>query len=82
MTVKLFGEAANAKSGAGLTVNVTVVVCTSEPSVPVTVIVAVPVAAEPLAVSVNVLVLPVLAGLNDAVTPAGKPDAERFTVPA
>jgi hypothetical protein len=34
-----------------------------------------------LAVSIRVLVLPVLAGLNDPVTPLGRLLTERFTVP-
>src|SRR5581483_8019868 len=51
------------------------------PEVPVMVIVAVVVAAELLAVRVRVLVVVAAAGLNDAVTPAGNPEAERFTVP-
>ena len=42
-----------------------------------------PVVAEPLAVSVSTLVLPVIAGLNDAVTPLGKLDVTaRLTFPA
>lgn len=41
----------------------------------------VPVAAVLLTVSVNVLVLAVLPGLNDAVTPLGRPDADRLTLP-
>ena len=48
---------------------------------PVTVIVEVPTAAALLAASVNVLVAVVFAGLKDAVTPAGRPDATRLTVP-
>src|SRR5712664_911760 len=51
------------------------------PEIPVTVTVTVPVAAVLLAVSVNVLVLVVLLGLNDAVTPPGKPDADKLTLP-
>jgi len=47
----------------------------------VIVTVDVPVAAVPLAVSVNVLVLVVLVGTNDAVTPLGRPDADRATLP-
>lgn len=39
-----------------------------------------PVVAVLLAVSVNLLVLAVLLGLNDAVTPLGRPDAEKLTV--
>jgi hypothetical protein len=45
------------------------------------VIVAAPDVAVPLAVSVNVLVLAVLLGLNDAVTPLGVPDADKLTLP-
>ena len=41
----------------------------------------VPVAAVALAVSVSVLVEVVGFGLNAAVTPLGKPDAERVTLP-
>lgn len=40
-----------------------------------------PRAAEPLAVNVNVLLPLVLAGLKDAVTPEGKPEAASATVP-
>jgi len=47
----------------------------------VTVTVAGPVVAVALAVSVKTLVVVVLAGLNDAVTPAGSPEAERATLP-
>lgn len=48
---------------------------------PVTVTVAVPGVAEGPAASVRVLVPVVLAGLNDAVTPLGRPDAARLTLP-
>ena len=50
------------------------------PEVPVMVTVAGPVAAVLLAVSVSVLVLDVLVGLNAAVTPLGKPDADKLTL--
>ena len=40
-----------------------------------------PVAAVVLAVNVSVLVLVAGFGLNDAVTPVGRPDAARVTVP-
>jgi hypothetical protein len=56
------------------------VVLVKPPDVPVMVTVTVPVAAVPLAVSVNVLVLVVLLGLNNAVTPLGKPDADKLTL--
>ncbi len=73
VTVTLDGEAESVKFGAGLTVRVTLVVWL--------VTVAVPVAAVLLAVSVSVLVPVVLAGLKDAVTPLGSPEADRLTLP-
>jgi hypothetical protein len=51
------------------------------PEVPVMVTVTVTVDAVLLDVSVNVLVLVVLAGLNTAVTPLGKPEADKPTLP-
>ncbi len=51
------------------------------PELPVMVMVEAPGVAELLAVSVSVLVVVVLALLNDAVTPPGSPDAARATVP-
>ena len=63
------------------TVRESVVAFVKLPEVPVIVTVAVPVAAVLLAISVNVLVLAVLVGLNDAVTPLGKPDADKLTLP-
>ena len=48
---------------------------------PVTVTVTVPVVAVLPALSVRVLVFVVLVGLNDAVTPRGKPEADRLTLP-
>ena len=59
----------------------TVVVFVKLPDEPVTVTVTVPVTAALPAVSVNVLVLTVLLGLNDAVTPLGRPDADKLTLP-
>jgi hypothetical protein len=47
---------------------------------PVTVTVTVPVVAVLLAVKVSVLVLAVLLGLNNAVTPLGRPDADKLTL--
>jgi hypothetical protein len=49
--------------------------------VPVIVTVAGPTVAVLEAVSVSVLVVVALAGLKDAVTPAGRPEAERATDP-
>jgi len=51
------------------------------PDVPVIVTVTVPVAAVLLAVNVNELVLVVLAGLKDTLTPLGNPVADKLTLP-
>lgn len=51
------------------------------PDVPVIVIVDADETAELLAVSVSVLVVVAVAGLNNAVTPAGRPDAAKLTAP-
>ena len=64
-----------------MTVRARVVVAVRLPEVPVMVTVAAAVVAEPLAVSVSVLVPVVGFELNAAVTPLGKPDAERVTLP-
>jgi len=67
-----------------LTAKVTVVLCVADPLVPVTVNVAFPpgVAAVVATVMVVEPAPPVMvAGLNDAVAPAGKPLAEGVTVP-
>ena len=53
----------------------------SVPELPVMITVAAPRVAELLAASVSVLVPVVLAGLNDAVTPFGRADAVRLTLP-
>ena len=64
-----------------MTVKLTVVVAVRLPEVPVMVTVAVPGAAEPLAVSVKTLVVEVLVGLKEAVTPLGSPEAAKETLP-
>jgi len=51
------------------------------PDVPVMVTGTVPMAAELLAVSVNVLAVLAGFGLNVAVTPLGRPDADKVTSP-
>lgn len=81
--VRLVGEAESEKFGCAvaLIVNETVVVWVVLPEVPVMVTVAVPVVAVLLAVNVKVLVEVVLEGLNEAVTPAGSPEADKLTVP-
>lgn len=75
------GEAERAKFGGGATVRETVVTCDRPPDVPVMVTVTVPRAAVLPAVSVSVLEAVVLLGLNVAVTPLGRPEAERLTLP-
>ena len=64
-----------------VTVSEIVVVCVSAPDVPVTVTVEVPLVAVALAVKVNVLVVLVGFGLNTAVTPLGRPEAFKLTLP-
>ena len=77
-----FGDADSVKFGRGVTVSETVVECDKFPAVPVMVTVPVPRPAVLLAVSVSVLVAFVLLGLKVAVTPLGKPEAERLTLPS
>jgi hypothetical protein len=79
--LRLEGDAESAKfGGAAVTVRLIVVARVKFPAVPVIVTVVVPVVAVMLAVSVRVLVVAVVPGLNAAVTPLGKPDAERVTL--
>jgi len=63
------------------TVREIVVVCVKLPEVPVMVTVTIPVVAVLLAASVKVLVAVAGFGLKDAVTPLGKPEADRLTLP-
>jgi len=70
------------KLGCAVTVKLIMVVCVSPPDVPVIVTPAMPVAAVALAVRVRVLLLVVAGfGLNAAVTPLGKPEADSVTLP-
>jgi len=73
--------AESANVGGGATVRLIVVVSVRLPEIPVTVTVAVPVAAVALAVRINVLVEVAGFGLKVAVTPLGKPEAEKLTLP-
>ena len=79
--LSVVGEADRVKLPAETTVRLTVVVLVKAPEVPVTVTVDVPIVAELLAVSVSVAVVCVLVGLKEAVTPLGKPAAEKLTLP-
>ena len=77
----LLGDAERVKLPVGFTVRVKLVWLVKVPDEPVTVILNVPTAAVALEVSVNVLVLAVLLGLNDAVTPLGRPEIDKLTFP-
>lgn len=79
--LRLAGEADKLKLGAPLTDKESVVELLTLPLTPLMVTVNVPMAAVVLAVKVKVLVLVALAGLNDALTPPGRPEAERLTAP-
>ena len=74
------GEAASAKFGAAVTARETVVELVRLPLTPLMVTVKVPGAAEAFAVNVAILVLAVLLGWKDAVTPAGSPEANKLTL--
>ena len=78
-TLKLLGDAESVKFGPGVTVSETEAVWVKPPTVPVTVTVAVPVVAVLVAVRVMVLEPVAGFGLNDAVTPIGRPEADKLT---
>jgi hypothetical protein len=67
--------------GGAVTARVIVAMLVTLPDVPVIVTGTVPVFAVLLAVNVNVLVAVAGFGLNDAVTPLGRPDADKLTPP-
>lgn len=67
-------------TGVGFTLSDSAVLLVRVPEVPVIVTLAVPVVALGLAVKVKVLVLVVLLGLNEAVTPLGRPEAAKLTL--
>jgi hypothetical protein len=79
-TLRVAGAAANVKPVAPFTVRLSVTVADNVPEVPVTVTVVVPAAAEGVALNVTVLAAAVVAGLNDAVTPLGRPEAVSATL--
>ena len=83
VTVTELGDAPIVKFGdpPAFTVSETVVVATRLPEVPVIVTVEVPVVAVALAVRLSELVVLVGFGLNAAVTPLGRPEAARVTLP-
>ena len=80
-TVTVSGEAVSLKLPNPSTVSLIVVIALWLPEAPIIVTVAAPFFAVALAVRVSVLVPLAGLGLNAAVTPLGKPDAVRVTVP-
>ena len=64
-----------------VTVRLIVAVLVKPSEEPVTVTATVPVAAVGLADRISELVVVVLLGLNEAVTPLGRPEADRLMVP-
>jgi len=78
--LKVLAEVKRLKLGVGM-LRVTVVELFVLPEVPITVTVWFPGVADALGVKVNVLLEVVVAGLNDAVTPAGNPLAVSATLP-
>ena len=79
--LKLFGDAERLKFGPAFTVTEIAVVLVKPPDVPVTVAENVPVVAVLVAVSVMVLEALAGLGLNDALTPLGRPEANKATPP-
>jgi len=69
------------RSGGEVSATLMLVVLLELAEVPVMVTTNVPVAAVPLEVTVNVLDVVVLAGLKEAVTPEGRPEADKATEP-
>ena len=63
-----------------MTVKVSAVVWLRLPDTPLTVMVVVPIAAALLTFRVNVLAPVVMLGLNEAVAPFGRPEADRLTL--
>src|SRR5436305_5811864 len=64
-----------------VTVKLIVAVLVKPSEEPVTVTTTVPVAAVGFAVRVSALVVVVLLGMNEAVTPLGRPEADKLIVP-
>ena len=75
-----FGEREMERVGAP-TVSVSGVVGARFPDVPATLNTVVPIAAELSAIRVSTLLVVVVGGLKEPVTPGGKPEADRLTLP-
>src|SRR5262249_31202081 len=76
--LRVLGEAERLKLGAPVTVRETVAALLRLPLTPLIVTEKVPIVATPVAVKVTALVVVVLLGLNEAVTPAGRPEADKL----
>ncbi|SRR6266700_2719244 len=82
MMLRLAGDAERVKFGTGtVTVRLMVMVCDKLPEAPRTCTENVPIEAVLLAVNVRVLVVFVVLGLMEAVTPLGRPEADKVTLP-
>ena len=81
VTIKLAGAAANVKPGPAFIVKLTLTVVDTIPEVPVTVTVVVPTAAAEVALNVATLVVEVDTGPNETVTPVGRVDVVKVTLP-
>jgi len=79
--LKLVGDADRAKFGAAVTVRERDVELPRLPLTPAMVTEKVPTAALPVAVKVSELLLVVLAGWKFALTPLGRPEQDRLTLP-
>src|ERR1700686_4943193 len=80
-TLTLAGCAERVNPTGPVTVRTSLVIVARVPDVPDIEMVDIPTVAALVAVSVSMLVVTALAGLNDAVTPAGRPETVRFTAP-
>jgi hypothetical protein len=81
VTLSLAGEAPKVKLGGAFTVRLMVTEVDDAPEVPTTLNVLVPRAAPDATANVATLVVAVVAGLNEAVTPAGRPEVLSVTLP-
>jgi hypothetical protein len=81
LRLTLAGVAASVKLAGGATVIAIVVLLVMVPDVPVTVTVELPSAAPAVALNVSVVVRVAAAGLKVAVTPEGRPETEKVTMP-
>ena len=82
VTIKLAGAVANVKLGAAFTARLSVAELDVVPEVPIAVTEVAPTAAADVALNVATLVVEVAAGLKETVTPLGRAEVVRVTLPA